>query len=569
MRKIILRLISLVLVTATYSPVASAESYAKEVGDALDKYIKFSKKGKDKEAKERLSYAYRRAHDSNTTDIDDYMRNIIAYAYCCDKMKRGERGHDFYSALSSIIVRGTKPGAKPYSFLISQLSAHAHLEQAKLANKQYMAIRYVSAVMLLDALAESKLEAEYPKSLNGLFNAAGVVVSTARTAALMEEALDSINDLDADIWFRGACTAVDNKDIPNREAIGSVCLGFAKKKGHIDAEALEGFICEHGKFTGKDAAAADSLYAVSAARGSIWGGVQHALRLYEKGKFKEALVTLERCKASDRFQNEGGNYVLGLLAEKGIGKGDGIREAMKYYTANNEKCRWGVWKKNAQKRIDALEKQLVTQEEQEMIKTLGPQTKWNARELAGLAESYERIKDKENAMRLRKLAADKGHGRSANIYAVNYYNENGRSKGDMTEVAGMLLANEKSGYLPTLYNLAVIHMYGYGVAPDHEKTKKYLAMYQEYAEDENPDDYSKEEYLPLIAGTLYTYDSTFKGISLAEKLKQMEKPGVLYKWASYREHDSRPEVWQYFYRRAAALGSEKAAQRLRELNLEP
>lgn len=568
MKKIIVIILGLTISLSVFPSYGGVN--LDKVADALSEYVKLHKKKKYEEASEQLSYAKRVALDINTTDLSKQHKAIVAYLYLLDLRRQGKKGSTLFDAGSAVVVRGQEPGRGIADYSLGFATADARFQMGKGAKTEYKGIYYLQAYTML--LMLEQMDAKYSPAWKDVFDAAGFEVSASATKKLLAEVLDTIGNISGETWFRNACTAVDNKDIKMREALGKMCINFAKKYSYPDAEALEGFVYEHGKLGEKNEHMADSLYAVAAANGSVWGSMQHAKRLYMTGKYNETLSILEKYSSHPKFSNEGGNYLMGLLIEQKVVKNAGPKDALKYYTANNEKCRWNLWKKDAQRRIQAIEKAAIDADVKNMVAANGPVSKWKGRELAAVAESYERLGEKESGEKYRFLAAEKGHPRSVNICAVKMYDKARKKVGENDEellkkMAHLLLVNEKGMYLPTLYNLVIVYTYGYGVTPDHDKAKKYFEQYLSYVEDENPGDYDKDEFLGTISGIAYNHESTFKGAPLKTMLENFDKPGALFNWARYREHDSRPEVWQYFYRRAASLGSEKAASRLRQLNL--
>lgn len=213
--------------------------------------------------------------------------------------------------------------------------------------------------------------------------------------------------------------------------------------------------------------------------------------------------------------------------------------------------------------MDSIDVKTFEDELAAMRKEKGTYDKWKAKDLAIVADAYKSFKKNDKSLEFRKMAADKGHGKSACIYAVALYDKDKRNP----ELFRILSLNEKSQYLPLIYNLAVAYVYGYGTAPDHEKARKYLNLFLELAEDEMINDYDIKEYIPTIGGKAFLDRDIKRGLRLKSVLDSFENPSALYNWGHYRQNDAPREVWLYFLKRAAAKGSEKAVARLKKLGI--
>lgn len=539
--------------------LAQNSSPAEKVADALNQYVKLSKKGKQSEASDQISRAAYIAKDQ-AYKLGHPLASLVAYVNLLDMRKHRPKSNIWYTA-SDVCAYGAQPDAPLLSYTLTLATADAKMEMGKRCKPQYKAIYYLTANFLLDSLRTRTPDPDDFSILRPVFKTAGFNVSKETTDRLYKEINDSLVNLTAKEWFMAACLAVDDKDLKKRADIIDTCIAEAEKKGYADASALLGHMFQNGIIVIKSKQKADSLYSKAAEKGGIWGGMQHAKSLIDAGKYKEAYESLLSFETHEEFSREGGNYLLGILAEKGIGHETGTDAAKRFYTANIPVCRWNKWKKDSQIRIDSIAVMTFEDELAAMRKDKGPYDNWKAKDLAIVADTYKRFKKNDKSLEFRKMAAEKGHGKSACIYAVSIYDKDKRDP----ELFRILSSNEKSQYLPLIYNLAVVYVYGYGIAPDHGKAREYLDLFLELAEDEIIDDYDIKEYIPTVGGKAFSDRDIKSGLRLKSVLDGFESPSMLYNWGHYRQNDAPREVWLYFLKRAAEKGSEKAMERLKKL----
>lgn len=468
----------------------------------LHKYVELTKRKKFDEATTLLKETSRLATNADDRDVSKANKLLVQYLHARDLLKRKESKKDlslafYYAHWKLVDFYGDN------SPLVWAINEDVCLQLAKVTRGvDYKIIYLLQAEMIMNHLDGIGIDnIEVPHAVQVLFRSADAEITSASAARMGLEIKDSINNITQEQCFHSVCRAVDIKDVKLRPEIVNRMFGILRVLGHRDVDAVEGFVYETGSLGVTDHNKADSLYKSASENGSVWGAMQHAYHLCEAGEYKKASSILARYRNEPNFANEGGNYLLGRVAESGVVKGEGLQEALGYYTQNEKKCRWRKWSKDGTARIRSIEQGNVENEVSTLLADRGGEGKCTARELAGIAEIYERVKDEENGNRFRKLAAEKGHVRSACIYAASYYKNNYEKKADMIHIGKLLLGMEDEEYLPMVYNLGVIYCMGYGVERDLVKAKEYLDRYLELAQEENMDDYEVREYIPVLGLT--------------------------------------------------------------------
>lgn len=497
MRKFILVIIFLICLFSAFS---------QNVGDIveanLQKYVELTKLKKFDEATTLLKETASLATGADDRDVSKANKLLAEYLRARDLLKRKNSKKElndalFYAHWKLVDFYGNN------SPLIWAINEDVCLQLAKVTRNVNNKIIYLlQAEMIKNHLAGIGHDnIEMPHAVQVVFRAADAEITSATVSRMGGEITDSIKNITMEQWFHGVCRAVDDKDVKLRPEIVNRMLDVLRELGHRDVDAVAGFVYETGTFGVTDQSMADSLYKSASGKGSVWGAMQHIYRLCEAGDYKKAASILTRYRNEPNFANEGGNYLLGRVAESGVVKGEGLQQALAYYTQNEKKCRWKKWSKDGTARIKSIERRNAENEVNTLLTAKGGEGKCTMRELAGIAEIYERVKDVEKGSRFRKLAAEKGHVRSACIYAALYYKNNYEKNVDMTNIGKLLLGMEDEEYLPLIYNLGVIYCMGYGVESDFEKAKEYLERYMELAKEENIDDYEEREFIPVLGLT--------------------------------------------------------------------
>ena len=501
--KLNFKYVILLLVTCLLPICCPMKSFSQSAKEKIEKdlmdYISLSRKKQYEKASEKLEDAQHRAMKIRNGDIGFDFKSLLSYLLSLDLKKQGKTGYDYFNALTSVTTFGVKPDADPQQYHTSLATADAYLKSAKRIKVEYKAMKYLYAIMLIDNLKNKGLQPEILPNWKALFEIAGYDVSEQFANSVRKEASDSLAAMPGWMFLRNARNAIENNDTKARIIVATYCINKARELGVADADALEGYVYQYGKLGKKDRAKADSLYKVASSKGSVWGSVHYAQRLFNDGEYMSALKIVQRHESDSEFGKEGGNYFMARLIEKGVVNGATLSDALRYYTANNEKCRWKAWNQDATKRISALQQRVLDEEMEQLCKERGKIEIWSIRELSAAAESYERIKDTATSLKFRKLAAEKGHSRSANIYFVTAYKNRKMIEIDMPEAVSLLKLSEEENYPPTLYNLAFIYSKGLGVDKDVEKALQYNNRYESIRLDYDTDDFSESEFLPRSA----------------------------------------------------------------------
>lgn len=198
---------------------------------------------------------------------------------------------------------------------------------------EYKAIRYLYAIMLIDNLKSNRLQPKISQNWKDLFEIAGYNVSEQFANSVRKEASDSLAAMPGWMFFRNASNAIDDHNTKARTTVATYCINKASELGVGDADALEGYVYQYGKLGKKDKAKADSLYMVASSKGSVWGSMHYAQRLFNDGEYLSALKIVQRHESDLEFGKEGGNYFMARLIDKKSHLNYSITSNMGLYTS--------------------------------------------------------------------------------------------------------------------------------------------------------------------------------------------------------------------------------------------
>ena len=527
-------------------------------------YINFMKKGVEKEASRCIDLMC--AMDEN---LPDGNQTIFRYLYILDRKKHNDSFNIRYvMGLKKPI--GAPVRNNPESYIVAMATAGSYKEMADVAADEYKGIYLAAALDIYENIEKYNLKKETPDELwTNVYNAAGFKYDDAIRQKNILELKSRINEISGERWAKQAMTILTTNYVKVPMETALCCAEYSREKEYADGYAISAYMYEFGYGTEKNLKSSQSLYKKAAELGSLWGAMKHARHLYDSGKYADAFKLVNQYREDPDFSTEGGNYLLGLLIEKNKVKGLTFEDAVDNYKVALKQCKWTDWQEDSQSRIDIIESRDVFSYIEDRKKELGEIEKWPVKEIANVAEMFDKINKNKFSANYRKLAAEKGHERSACLYAKSLYKERGRTHGDMSELGRIISLHEETEYLPMIYNIAVAYTYGYGVGPDLDKAREYLEKYCRYAADEDISVYGSDEYIPTISGNYYNSVSIKNADPLKVALSDFNKPKELFRWARYRMRDTKPdEIWQYYLRRSASMGYQPAIDLMKELKLE-
>lgn len=546
------------------SPI-KAQSKEEKCLQKLTEYLTCVEKQQwDKTLKPMADCAF---YAKDATKLNNEVRILCWYLYIGELIKHDTNNRDDIKKYSRLICScGYKYEGKPKSYGMELIVANAFILNAGYVKEVWKPIQLANALRILTRLEEMNIQPVAEKDYEILYILSGLSVSEAERIKMMQYIVQLTETLSGLEWFNAAKKALDHLDIEGCPFAALFCVQQSEKKNFSDALALHGYMFENGKVMRKDLDQAAKYYKQAADKGSMWGKVEYASFLINgiivEKDYSQALQLLNSAAGESDFLRHGGGYHLGRLYEYGWGVEVNREKAMKLYTDSYEKCIWTKLKELSYEGSLRLENQMT--EDIIDAEVAGVDlNQMSADELLAIAQRYEEINAKSKAANYELQAVKRGSSYSACKVGLKYFDLSKRENEMWLKYAFEVFElGSKGNYAPCKYNLAVMYLYGYGTSPNYEKALDLYNKYIEQISAEGYEDYSDNDYLGTITGTLYYEEATKKGIPLKKVLDNFNDPDKLYQWALFRESDSRPEISIYFYTRATQKGHPKAAERL-------
>lgn len=561
MKKIILSLSFLLGICLSLQAQSADERALECFNNYLDLFLKKPQKASE-QLKQAASYA------KTASELDIKMRMFIWYFYLGDLIKNDPTNSSELTSYSDCLVSyGTRNKELESSYGMQLMIANAEIIYAGYAKAMWKPVYLGKALWRLRAIKDNKLQPVAEPDFTSFYQLSALEVSDAERLKMETYATQMASSITAEQWYDAACTAYDNLKMEGHAEASIMAMFIAKQGGCANAWWLHGLMLEDGKIIQRDLNAAFDCYKKAAEGGSVRGKMDYARFLVGgkvcKSDYALALQLLTSVQADEEFAVQGGAYTLARMYENGWGVEIDEAKAQALYMETYEKSINLTIQKKAYEgsnRIDdrTAERQIDAEVKQMNVEQL------TTTELNALAQRYEAVKAVQKSFIYRMKAVEKGNSYSACRMGLLYFDNKGRHKDEasMAMAAKMFAVGAKGNYAPNKYNLAVMYLYGYGLSPDHDKARLYFQQYLDQIAAEGSEEYSKDDYLSVISGMLYSEDSTKRGVPLRVELGQFEKASQLYQWAVYRERDTKPEVSIYFYERAIAKGHKQAVERL-------
>lgn len=553
-----------VLSILAVSPI-KAQSKEEKCLQKLTEYLTCVEKQQwDKTLKPMADCAF---YAKDAMKLDNEVRILCWYLYIGELIKHDPNNRGDIREYSGLICSyGYKYEGKPKSYGMELIVANAFILNSGYVKEVWKPIQLANALRILTRLEEMNIQPVAEKDYEPFYILSGLSVSDAERLKMMQYTIQLTETLSGLEWFNAAEEALDHRDIEGCPFAALFCVQQSEKKNFPDALALHGYMFENGKVVRKDLDQAAKYYKQAANKGSVWGKVEYASflingKIVEKD-YSQALQLLNSVAGEPDFLRHGGGYQLGRLYEYGWGVEVNREKAMELYTDSYEKCIWTKLKELSYEGSMRLENRMI--EDLIDAEVAGVDiNQMSVDELLAIAQRYEEINARSKAADYELQAVKKGSSYSACKVGLKYFDLSKRKNEMWLKYAFEVFEiGSKGNYAPCKYNLAVMHLYGYGTSPNYEKALDLYNKYIEQVSAEGYEDYSDDDYLGTITGTLYYEEATKKGIPLKKVLDDFNNPDELYQWARFRERDSRPEISIYFYTRAAQKGHPKATERL-------
>lgn len=561
------KLICLLLTTFSLLAISPVKAQSKEEKclQKLSEYLTYVEKQQwNKTLKPIADCAY---YAKGAMKLDNEVRILCWYLYLGELIKHNPNNRDDIREYSGLICSyGYKYEEKPKSYGLELIVANAFILNSGYVKEVWKPIQLAKAINVLTRLEQMNVQPVAEKDYEAFYILSGLSVSDAERLKMMQYTVQLMETLSGLEWFNAAEEALDHRNMKGCPFAALFCVQQSEKKNFPNAWALHGNMFENGKVVHNDLDQAVKYYKQAANNGSVWGKIEYASflingKIVEKD-YSQALQLLNSVAGESDFLRYGGGYQLGRLYEYGWGVEVNREKAMEFYTDSYEKCIWTKLKELSYEGSMRLENKIS--EELIDAEVAGVDiSQMSVDELLTIAQRYEEINAKSKAVIYEIQAARKGSSYSACKVGVKYFDWSKREDEMWLKYAFEVFdIGSKGNYAPCKYNLALMYLYGYGISPNYEKALELYNKYIEQISAEGYEEYSKDNYLGTITGTLYNEEATKKGIPLKKELDDFNNPDELYQWARFRERDSRPEISIYFYTRAAQKGHPKAAERL-------
>lgn len=572
MKKIIIAVLFLIHICHIPASAFKYTEHGKEIMKKAEEYLTLKKKGSQSEAYEMLKEACMLKAQGGSGHIPENISFILYSTYIVESVGMHKDINQYSYFVGNIIISGPKSASKITDYTRAILTAYANLHNAGISSSKFRAEYALCAKHILENIKSQNVALEIKDEYRPFLEACRFHISENLYNELRTEVGNLCNNLRGNDWFVAGEYLMRNSTDRfygqeyNYKELTKECIEQGKRKNSSDIYALEGHMYMNGIIYPKDPGKATECYKRGCRMGSLWGAVQTANILMNEGKYKDAYKLLQKHESNPDFCKEGGEYIMGRIYEQGVVKNKSGQDALQLYLNTYSNCKYPAWQKDAKKRNAQINVNLATKEIDQDIKEAGGLSKLKPLELMAYSKRYSKLKNKDKSLELCKRAADLGLAQAANQYAValfhsRFFNQPDEIRFDMSEVAKYIGIALEQDYLPAHYNNAIMHLYGLGVAPDHDISRESYNEYVRLLEDESISDYEPADYIPFIDLESYNKSDIMMGRVLKKMLERYDTDYGLYNDAGMYSQEMRI----YFLKKSAALGYRKAAEALTKI----